>query len=217
MSQDYRARVLEAQIKTNEKMATWTQVVGVFTAALAIVSFLTLLAVGVQSYMAWEAATDNREQLRAILQFASVQSFSGPAADTGEQIYGFSPVIQNFGSTRANDAYGWDSVAYYEGSIPNNIDFSQPRNAIDTPHGILGPNAQLIFSPVTLKATEVDAAERKAGVIVIWGRFAYFDIYSPQLPRLLFFCQRLTPTKTKEGLIVFAAAPLRPECNKSAT
>ncbi len=217
MSQDQRARLADAQIKTNQKMANWTMVVGVFTGALAIVSFLTLLAVGVQSYMAYQTAADNREQLRAVVQFTSVQTFSGPAADTGEQIYGFASVVQNFGTTRANNASGWHSVAYYEGSIPNNVDFSQPRDAIETPHTITGPNAQVVFTPVTLKASEIEGALKQQGVIVLWGHFTYSDIYNPQVQRSLSFCQRLTPTKTPQGWVVFTATPLRSDCNKAAT
>jgi hypothetical protein len=194
-------------------MARWTKVVGVFTAVLSAVSFLTLLVIAWQSYTAWLAARDAREQTRALMQFLTVQSFAGPGAD-GEQIYGLAAVLQNVGSTRANVISGWDSVKYYAGSVPNNLDLSKPSEIVDAPKGIIAPNAQSTFIPVVLQASLVNSAAKKEGVILIWGRMVYTDIYDHTTEHLVTFCHRLTPSQTKDGLTSFAITPFRSDCNE---
>jgi hypothetical protein len=206
-----------AQIATGAKVANWTAVMGVFTAIYSIVSALTLFAVGFQSYLTYESGNEAREQLRAIFQMTTVQSFFGPATDTGEQVYGFAPIFNNFGTTRADSVSGWASVAYYSKSVPNNVTFDSPKDAVEAPRGIVGPNAPVVYSAAAVKADDVQAALRQEGVIVLWGHLSYFDIYNPKIERSISFCERLTPSKTKEGLVIFAVTPLKPECNKAAT
>jgi hypothetical protein len=128
--QDHRGRLEQAQIDTNNKMATWTMVVGIFTAVLAVVSIGTGFFVGWQAYTAAQVARDTREQLRAVMQFTGVQSLSGPAPDNVGQIYGFLSTFQNFGGTRTDNFKGWHSVGYYPGTVPYNTDFSKPKNVV---------------------------------------------------------------------------------------
>ena len=67
MPQDQRGRLEAAQLKLNKRMVLWTAVVAVFTVVLALVSILTGLLVYWQASTAAIAATDNREQLRALV------------------------------------------------------------------------------------------------------------------------------------------------------
>jgi hypothetical protein len=150
------------------------------------------------------------------MQFSGIQTFAGPAADNSGQVYGFVSSFQNFGATRTGLSKGWHSIAFYQGdNVPNNVDFSKPRDAVEIPTGIVGPNASVLMAPVTLKPSEVDSALKKDGIIVIWGHFDYRDIYDPDTQHYITFCQRLTPTQTKEGLMVFAPSPFRSDCNVS--
>src|SRR4051812_35824116 len=119
MPQDQRGRLEAAQIKINSRMATWTMVVGVFTAVLAVVSAVTGTFIFWQSYTAARAAEDTREQLRVVLQFTGVNTLSGPSPEGG-QMYGFISTFHNFGGTRADNVQGWHSIAYYDRAVPNN-------------------------------------------------------------------------------------------------
>lgn len=217
LPQDHRGRLEQAQIDTNKKMANWTMVVGMFTAVLAVVSIITGLFVWWQAYTAARVAEDTREQLRAVMQFTGVQTLSGPAPDNAGQIYGFLSTFQNLGGTRAGNVTAWHSVAYYSGSVPNNIDFSKPKDVVgNASNGAVGANSQIAIVPVTLKVGEVESALRKEGVIVLWGKLSYRDIYDPKTEHIVTFCQAITPTQSKgSSLISFGVTPLSGDCNSS--
>lgn len=217
MPQDQRGRLEQSQIETNEKMATWTKVVGIFTAVLAAVSIVTGFCIWWQASTAAQVAKDTREQLRAVMQFTGVQSLSGPAPDNAGQIYGFLSMFQNLGGTRTGNVTAWHSIAYYPGAVPYNTDFSKPRNAVEnSTGGVAGANTQLILAPVTLAVGEVERALKKEGVIVLWGKLTYSDIYDPKTEHVITFCQTLTPTQNAGSpLIAFGVTPLRGDCNSS--
>jgi hypothetical protein len=215
MPQDQRGRIEQIQLKLNQKMVRWTAVVAIFTIVLAAVSIVTGAFVYWQSSTAATAASDAREQLRAVIQFAGVQSLSGPS-ETGEQMYGFSTTLQNLGSTRTGKTTAWQSIAFYSKTVPNNADFSKPRDVVENlVAGIVGGNATIAISPVAVKADDVEKALQKDGFIILWGKATYFDIYSPATERTMSFCQLITPIKDKAGLISFNLTPFRSECNKS--
>jgi hypothetical protein len=73
-----------------------------------------------------------------------------------------------------------------------------------------------LFAPVTLQIGDVENALKKEGVIVLWGKVTYSDIYDPNTEHVITFCQTLTPTQTKGSpLITFGVTPLRGDCNTS--
>jgi hypothetical protein len=125
-----------------------------------------------------------------------------PAPNNAGQIYGFLSTFQNFGGTRTGLVIAWHSIAYYPGAVPYNTDFSKPRNAVENSTGSV--------------AGEVEQALKKEGVIVLWGKLIYSDIYDPKTEHVITFCQTLTPTQNAGSpLIAFAVTPLRGDCNSS--
>lgn len=205
-----------SQLKTTptQDMAKWTRTVGVYTRVLAVVSIATLAAIAWQSYTAWVAARDTREQLRALMQLTSVPSILTPVVDKPGLWYAFAPSFQNIGGTRTGPLSGWQSINYYPGGVPNNVDFSKPRDAQYTiAKVIVGPNAVTSMLPVSVSSEDVDKALNHEGVIVLWGQITYSDIYSPSSVRTLSFCHQLSPIKNSTPIVAFSVTPVKPECN----
>lgn len=217
MPQEHRGRLEKSQIETNDKMVRWTRVVGIFTTILAVLNFPTLLAVGWQAYTASVVAKETREQLRAVLQFSGVQALAGPLPDNKGATYGFVSSFQNLGGTRAQNVSAWHSVQYFEGAVPFNADFTKPSEQLETvsPTNV-GANATMSLVPVAVKPGQTERAMKQEGVIVIWGKLTYSDIYSPSEKHNVSFCQRLLPTQQKaDSLIQFGVTPFRGDCNTS--
>jgi hypothetical protein len=192
-------------------------VVGIFTAVLALANIVTGILIWWQSYTAWMVANDSREQARAALQFTGIQTIAGPAAETGEITTGLMSTFQNFGGSRAIGVRAWQSIAYYDGSIPNNADFSKPLNEVkDTGFGVLGPGTTMSIAPLRLTNPDdiVKATDRK-GIIVIWGNVSYRDLIEPRVEHVISFCQQVSPTKGTGGITIFGTSPLRNDCNYS--
>jgi hypothetical protein len=61
MPQDQRGRLEKAQVELNEKVATWTKIVGIFTAVLAVATIALCGFTLWQSYTAYRVAIDTRE------------------------------------------------------------------------------------------------------------------------------------------------------------
>jgi hypothetical protein len=218
MPQDHRGRLEQAQIETNLKMARWTKVVGVFTAVLAVVSILT------GGFTAWQADTaattarETREQLRAVMQLTGIGYLYAPAAETGELAWGFTANFQNFGGTRAAGVSGEQSAQYFDGTVPNNTDFSKPKVELEKiAPNIVGAGATVTIQPVAIKPDDVQKALRKEGVIVVWGKMRYSDIFNPNQEHVISFCQRVIPVQppNKDAPLAFNIGPFRPDCNKA--
>lgn len=221
MPQDHRGRLERSQIETNETMARWTRIVGIFTAALAVLNLPTLFFVGWQAWTAADVAKETRSQLRAVMQLTSIQTIIGVMEETLTPNVGFLSTFQNLGGTRAEKVSGWQSIQYFEGSVPFNADLSKPAKEIEkaSPQAV-GPNANFQIAPVGLKPAELEKAIKREGIIVIWGAVTYNDIYSPTTPRNIFFCQRVTvgqpqPATSPEKQMVFTITPFRGDCNRT--
>jgi hypothetical protein len=217
MPQDQRGHLEQAQIESNKRVAHWTRIVGIFTIVLAVVTAVTGAFTGWQAYTAATTARETREQLRAVMQLTGIQPIFGPV-DTGETGWGFSASFQNFGGTRASSVVAEQSAQYFEGTVPNNTDFSKPRMELTkaTPN-IVGAGAIVAIRPLNVKTDEIQKAVRKEGIIVIWGKMHYFDLFNPSSEHVILFCQQILPTQTnKDGPISFSFAPLRPDCNTAS-
>lgn len=220
MPQDHRGRLERSQIETNQQMAWWTKVVGIFTAVLAVLNIPTLLFVGWQAWTAARVAEETRSQLRAVMQIASLQTVAGVMEITLTPSFGFLATFQNLGSTRAEKVKGWQSVQYFEGDIPFNSDLSKPAKEIEIGNPtVVGPNATFQMSPVAVKPGEIDKAVRREGILVMWGNITYSDIYSPTVTHSISFCQRITVAQpsadSKDKQLIFSMTPFRSDCNKS--
>jgi len=221
MPQDHRGRLERSQIETNAQMVRWTKAVAIFTAVLAILNVPTLAFVGWQAHTAAQAARETRAQLRAVMQFTGVQSIIGVMEETLTPSYGFFSQFQNLGGTRAEQVTAWQSVTYFEGSVPFNTDLSKPAKDVESASPTtVGANANLGIAPVAVKPAEIEKAVNRQGVIIIWGNLTYRDIYNPDVKRSVSFCQRLSPTPQdskdgKERVMIFAVSPFRSDCNKS--
>ncbi len=186
-----------------------------WTALLFVANIGTLFFVGMQWRVANNVQIDTREQLRAVVAPGPSSIIVTQGSDKKPSHYSFVLAFQNFGGTRTGKFSAWDSIQFYPGGVPNNVDFSKPRSSINLANAVIGPNSTYQLPPVTITAEEVERASKGEGKIVIWGRGIYSDIFSSTEHNIA-ICLLMNPTtKTTTGEIALDVVPYRSDCNMS--
>jgi hypothetical protein len=193
--------------------------VAAFTFVLAAATIILAVATIVSTYFIlgqWKAAVDaqadSREQLRAYVTFSGGVQITNDKE--GKSInYIFAPQFRNWGATRTSKFSAWASLKYFPGDVPNNQDLTKPFDRIETQNTIIGANgvAQLL---VSLSSDEAIQAKNGKGVVIIWGRGDWADIYNPNAVYHVNFCLTLKPISSDgDNHIVFQPILYKAECN----
>ncbi len=202
--------------KNETLMAKWTRNVGIFTFLLVIVTGISDFVIYQQWRLSNSQMIDTREQLRAFVSGPNFAEVVAKKAD-GKLRYGFVAQFQNSGGTRTAKFNGWNSIKYFPGEIPNNLDLSKPWMKIDPAEVVIGPNGVAQLSPITIEDDEAHKTLNKEGEVLIWGRAEFADIFQPTVMHPLSFCFLLIPAGTDDrGQITFTPRPYRNECNTSS-
>ncbi len=174
-------------------LIVWTGAVALFTLLLVAATVISDFFI----FQEWKTSLSNEnkveEQLRAVV--GSQSGVVAPAKDkNGNNSVGISIQFQNFGGTRTAYFWAWSSIGYFKDGVPNNLDLSKPNIQIDTVKTVIGPNAGYALAPVGVTKEEMDAAATGKGILLLWGRAGYADIYSPKTEQPIQFCQKFTVT-----------------------
>jgi hypothetical protein len=136
----------------------------------------------------------NKEQQRAI--FATPNVMVLPVREDKTIVrYAFFPQFTNIGSTRTSTFNAWASIRYFDGPIPQNMDFNKPPQDIgDQASSVIVPgNSSFQLSPISITEDQVQKAVKKDGTMLLWGEFDYSDIYEPQRIKTSHFCVVINP------------------------
>jgi hypothetical protein len=223
-------------------VAKWTKWVAIFTKLLFFANAAGLYLIGKQWQTAANTQADNREQLRALVSLSNnITVLPANFVEHKPTIYAFIANFHNFGGTRTARFTAWVSIKYFDGEVPNNQDFSKPYNKMDNIRdSVIAPGGDNQVAPVAVTSDEVGKAVSKQGVIVLWGRVEWADIFNPSQIHHISFCfspnptpispatpvpapvEQSQPSKVEEGGsstfrpdFAFQPAPFRAECNAS--
>jgi len=207
----------ETETQSQPEMVRWTRAVAVFTGFLVIANVIANFFIHQQWVTANRAQSDTREQLRAVVAFAGFDVIiqKGPPPDNKTLAYAFAAKFQNFGGTRTNSFRAWDSIQYFDKEVPNNVDLSKPRLAVDIANATIGPNSPYSLQALTLSPEEADKIAKKEGIALIWGWAEYSDVFQPSDIHPLRFCVVLSPINTTTGEVVPQPMPYKNECNSN--
>jgi hypothetical protein len=199
------------QNSARRDMATWT--IAAFTIILAFATIITSYFIYGQWTAAVEAQNETRQQLKAYVTFEGGSQITGNDPSGKTINYLFQPRFHNWGATRTSHFVAWASVKYFDGDVPNNLDFSKPFEKVSAQDTILGPNGVSSIG-VTLPVDDAIKTKNKQGIAVIWGHADWGDIYNPGDLRSVSFCLKLVPVSSDgDNRILFAPQPYKPECN----
>jgi hypothetical protein len=203
-------------------LVKWTKSVARFTGLLVLATgllFLANLIASVFIYLQYKVAndtqTDTREQLRAVVTYVGANVIVTNDKDNKPAFYSIFANFHNFGGTRTARFRAWDSIHYFEGNVPNNVDFSKPFSNLDLSDAVIGPNSQYQLSAITISQETAEKAMKKEGSILYWGEAEYSDIFTPTTTHNLAFCLSITPTaNTTNGQVALTLNPYRNDCNR---
>ena len=201
------------QNSAHRDIAKWTKWVAAFTFILAIATGISSYLIYGQWSAALEAQNETRQQLKAYVTFTGGSQIisNDPGGKTIN--YLFQPQFHNWGGTRTGHFVAWASVKYFDGDVPNNLDFSKPFDKITAQDTIIGPNGVAPIG-VTLPVDDAIKAKNKQGTVVMWGRADWADIYNPSDTKTVSFCLKLIPVSSDgDNRIFFQPVPYKPECN----
>jgi hypothetical protein len=196
-------------------IARWTAAVALFTLALVIVSGIADYFIYQQWSVALQAENSNREQLRAVVSAPGIVQINLPDKDNKPAGVGFITQFQNFGGTRTAAFSAWTSVHYFDGGVPNNFDPTKPYDKVDIPNSTVGPFGIMQLGAVTITNEEEDKAQKKVGVVILWGHADYSDLFEPRKNHAINYCYLLTPATATNGQAIFQASPYKGFCNNS--
>jgi hypothetical protein len=214
------------QSPLDRDMVKWTRAVAIFTGLLVAANVVSNLFIYGQYRALNDTQKDNREQLRAAVTVEK-SILVLPGIDQNKKLTGYAFVVSfhNFGGTRTATFYGWDSVKYFDGSVPNNLDLTKPFNPLDqsTINAVIGPQTSFPLPPVGVSADDVDKVVNKKGVVLLWGMTGYSDLFEPNHLHREQFCLLIEPVLGADnkpvpgptGGIALQSVSLRPDCNKA--
>lgn len=186
-----------------------------WTALLFAANLAALFFIGQQWKVSSDAQTDTRQQLRAVVTLQGVNEQTAADKDGKISYYAFSPILQNTGGTRTARFSSWDSIKYFEGAVPNNIDFSKPFISIDIVQSVIAGGGIVQQQPITITAADGENITQNKGVGLLWGHAEYADIFSPTVAHNIWYCYKLVSVTTTDGKTVFQTAPYKNDCNSS--
>ena len=128
-----------------QDLVKWTKSVAQFTGLLFLANAIGLFFIYEQWKVASDAQTDTRQQLRALVTYQGMGEniINDP---NGKPIgFVFQPTYFNSGGTRTAIFHVWQSIHYFEKSVPDNIDLTKPLEKIDIS---LIPSLQVIAPPI---------------------------------------------------------------------
>jgi hypothetical protein len=211
----------EKPVSPHERTATWTRVLATSTVVLSIATI-------VSAYFLWRtdetlkqtlveirnSIAVNREQLRAVVSFTGGTVLITKDKEGKPTYYIFSALFQNHGGTRTEHFKAWDSIHFFENTVPNNLDLAKPWQQLDTSDTIIGPNSPYQLQGVTIDNDTVQKVLRKEGVILLWGKAEWSDIFEPAIVHPIGFCMLVIPNQaTTTGEILPQFVPYRNDCN----
>ena len=195
-------------------MVSWTRAVAVFTFFLVVTSAVSDWFIYQQYKVANDSQVDTRAQLRAVITYTGGSQQVANGKDGKPAYYAIAPTFQNFGGTRTAHFVGWTNVRFFEGKIPENMDFNKPADKIDLAESVIGPNSIYQFQPITVSIDQIEKAKRQEGTILLWGHAEWSDIFSPEKMHQIGLCFGLNPSDhTTDGQTVLIPAPYRNDCN----
>jgi len=158
----------------------------------------------------------NRQQQRAVVAFQPGPQLIIQEKDKDGATFAFTAQFQNFGGTRTSRFHAWTSVHYFDGAVPNSLDFGKPWSKVDVADIVIGPNSPLLLTPVSVTPEEAAKALKKEGMIIQWGAAEYSDIFEPDKIHTLNFCLLMQPANTPNGpATAFQPVPYQNDCNKN--
>lgn len=147
-----------SQAKLDRAMVRWTRAVAVFTFFLIVTSAVSDWFIYQQYKVANNSQVDTRAQLRAVVTYTGGTQQITNGKDGKPAYYSLFPSFQNFGGTRTAHFSGWANIRYFDGKVPENMDFTKPADKIDIAEAIIGPNSPYQFQPLSVTAEQVDKA-----------------------------------------------------------
>jgi hypothetical protein len=198
-------------------MVKWTRAVAVFTFFLVIVSAVSDFFIFQQWKVASDAQSDTRIQLKAVVVANNAVQTVIKDTQGKPTLYIVLMNFQNVGSTRTERFNAWMSLHYFDGDIPNNIDFSKPWSKVDAADTVIGPNSS--YPLVTaISADDVAKASAGSGKIALWGHAEYSDVFEPKVSQPIRLCYLLNATMSPNSPdIVLLPVPYRNDCNSSGS
>jgi hypothetical protein len=206
----------------NENLiAQWTRRLGIFTALLAGVTALLVLATGISAYFLWETdvsiegqlhemhqqTATTRAQVRANIAREGIDHWS--LMENGNVIgWELSPKWKNTGATPAKDFQNWFVISFAEGthggwnqaqycpSVPAN-----PAN-IAAPV-ILEPQHGLTELSQRMFANDVGKISSNQGAVFVAGHVQYRDIFPDDPPHFIDWCVLVIPNNPSDNVFSF--------------
>src|ERR1700676_1116245 len=190
-----------------------TRSVAWFTGLLFLANAGALFFIYQQWSVANKTQIDTREQLRAVLTVQGAIVIPATEANGKIDGYNFISTFNNFGATRTASFQAWNSIKYFEGGVPNNLDLGKPYKPIDLGNSIIGPNSSYQLPPVGVPIADVQSVIDKKGEILLWGHGEYADIFDQTKIIAIKFCILINASVGPDGKTLLQAVPYRTDCN----